>query len=134
MIPESLIPAHFHISSAEQKTGAAENNADLTQGKITLENFEADILAAPIRNGQSRNMLLEERDRHIKERLFRALKIDAFARVLNDLQMEGEIDGQELSQIIAEYTDKVNEAGNEIWLNSITREKSASLFYDFSAE
>jgi hypothetical protein len=134
MIPESLIPARFHISNAEHNTGEAENNADLTQGKITLENFESDILAAPVRNGQSRNMLLEEHDRHIKDRLFRVVKIEAFARVLNDLQMEGEIDIQELSQIIAEHTDKINEAGNEIWLNLITREKTASLFYDFQAE
>jgi hypothetical protein len=134
MIPESLIPARFHISNADHNTGEAENNADLTQGKITLENFESDILAAPVRNGQSRNMLLEEHDRHIKDRLFRVVKIEAFARVLNDLQMEGEIDIQELSQIIAEHTDKINEAGNEIWLNLITREKTASLFYDFQAE
>jgi hypothetical protein len=134
MIPETLIPARFHISSAEPNPGEAENNADLTQGKITLENFEADILAAPVRNGQSRNMLLEERDRHIKDRLFRVLKIEAFARVLNDLQLEGEIDSQELSQIISEYTDKINEDGNEIWLNLITREKTAALFYDFQAD
>ncbi|HEX4501544.1 MAG TPA: hypothetical protein VH187_10395 [Scandinavium sp.] len=134
MIPESLIPAHFHISNAEHNTGAAENNADFTQGKITLENFESDILTAPARNGQSRNMLLEEHDRHIKDRLFRVVKIEAFARVLNDLQTEGEIDIQELSQIIAEHTDKINDAGNEIWLNLITREKTASLFYDFQAE
>lgn len=134
MIPESLIPARFHISSGEQPAGEAENNADLTQDKITLETFAADIFAAGSRNGQSCNMLLEERDRHIKDRLFRVVKIEAFARVLNDLQMEGEIDNQELSQIIAEYTDKINEAGNEIWLNSITREKTAPLFYDFQAE
>jgi hypothetical protein len=134
MIPESLIPTRFHISNTEHNTGAAENNADLTQGKITLESFASDILAAPVRNGQSRNMLLEEHDRHIKDRLFRVVKIEAFARVLNDLQMEGEIDIQELSQIIAEHTDKINEAGNETWLNLITCEKTVSLFYDFQAE
>jgi hypothetical protein len=134
MIPESLIPAHFHISNAEHNIGSAENNADLMQGKITLENFESEILTTPARNGQSRNMLLEEHDRHIKDRLFRVVKIEAFARVLNDLQTEGEIDIQELSQIIAEHTDKINDAGNEIWLNLITREKTASLFYDFQAE
>ncbi|MCS2169526.1 hypothetical protein MUU46_04195 [Scandinavium sp. TWS1a] len=128
MIPESLIPAHFHISST------AENNTDLTQGKITLENIAADILAAPVRHGQSRNMLLEERDRHIKDRLFRVVKIEAFARILNDLQLEGEIDSQELSKIIAEHTDKINQAGNEIWINLITREKAAPLFYDFQDE
>ncbi|WP_330984901.1 MULTISPECIES: hypothetical protein [Enterobacterales] len=134
MIPESLIPARFHIANTEPTTGEAENDADLAQGKISLENYEADILAVPGRNGQSRNMLLEERDRHIKDRLFRVAKIEAYARVLNDLQVEAEIDSQELSQIIAEQTEKINEAGNKIWLNLITREKTTSLFYDFQAE
>ncbi|MBB1202725.1 hypothetical protein EGM70_20815 [Enterobacteriaceae bacterium 89] len=134
MIPETLIPARFHISGTEPDSPAAENDANLAQGKITLENYEQEILAATANHGRSRNMLLEERDRHIKDRLFRVAKIEAFARVLNDLQMEGEIDIQELSQIIAEQTDKINEAGNEIWLNLITREKAASLFYDFQAD
>jgi len=134
MIPESLIPARFHISGTEQNTVTAESHANLTQGKISLEHFQADILASVGHSGQSRNMLLEERDRHITDRLFRVIKIEAFARVLNDLQMESEIDTQELSQIISECTNKINEDGNEIWLNLITREKTTSLFYDFQAE
>lgn len=134
MIPETLIPARFHISSAEQDDVPAENNENLAQGKITLENYESEILAVAAANGKSRNMLLEERDRHLKDRLFRVVKIEAFARVLNDLQMEGDIDIQELSQIITEQTDKINNAGEEIWLNLITREKTAALFYDFQAE
>lgn len=134
MIPESLIPARFHISGTEQNSVTAESHANLTQGKISLEHFQADILASADHSGQSRNMLLEERDRHITDRLFRVVKIEAFARVLNDLQMEGEIDAQELSQIISECTNKINEDGNEIWLNLITREKNTSLFYDFQAE
>lgn len=134
MIPETLIPARFHISSAEQDDVTAENNENLAQGKITLENYESEILAVAAANGKSRNMLLEERDRHLKDRLFRVVKIEAFARVLNDLQMEGDIDIQELSQIITEQTDKINNAGEEIWLNLITREKTAALFYDFQAE
>jgi len=134
MIPESLIPARFHISNTEQNNQTAESDTNLAQGKRTLANFSADILATPGGNGQSRNMLLEERDRHITDRLFRVLKIEAFARVLNDLQIEGEIDAQELSQIISECSDKINEEGNEIWLNLITREKTTPLFYDFQAE
>lgn len=134
MIPETLIPACFHISAAEQDTGKAENNASLPQGKTTLEDYESEILTAISHNGQSRNMLLEERDRHLKDRLFRVVKIETFARVLNDLQIEGEIDAQTLSQIIAEKTEKINEAGNEIWLNLITREKTSALFYEFQAE
>ncbi|MBV8041755.1 hypothetical protein [Pluralibacter sp.] len=134
MIPETLVPACFHISAAEQNAGKAENNANSSQSKTTLEDYEPEILAAISHNGQSRNMLLEERDRHLKDQLFRVVKIETFARVLNDLQIEGEIDAQTLSQIIEEKTDKINEAGNEIWLNLITREKTSALFYDFQAE
>lgn len=74
-------------------------------------------------------MLLEEHDRHIKDRLFRAIKIEAFVHLLNDLQAEGEIDAQKLSQIMAEKTKEINEAGNEIWLNLITREKTTLFLY-----
>ena len=34
-------------------------------------------------------MVLEEHDRHLKERLFRAIKIEALVHLLNDLQAEG---------------------------------------------
>jgi BRCT domain type II-containing protein len=68
-------------------------------------------------------MLLEEHDRHIKDRLFRAIKIEAFVHLLNDLQAEGEIDAQKLSQILAEKTKEINEAGNEIWLSNYARKK-----------
>ena len=134
MIPETLIPARFHISSVEPAAMPEENNEDLAQSKITLADYEPEILAVAAANGKSRNLLLEERDRHIKDRLFRVVKIEAFARVLNDQQMEGDIDIQELTQIINEQTDKINTAGNEIWLNLITRETTAPLFYDFQAE
>ena len=79
-------------------------------------------------------MLLEERDRHIKDRLFRVVKIETFTRLLNDLQAEGDIDAQTLSEIIAEKTEQINEAGNDIWLNLITREKDGPLFYKLEEE
>ncbi|MGK9176003.1 hypothetical protein KXR87_22755 [Yokenella regensburgei] len=134
MLPENLVPARFHISAAESDSGEAEKNSNLTQGKTTLSDYASDILASVTRTGQSRNMLLEERDRHIKDRLFRVVKIDTFARLLNDLQAEGEIDAQTLSQIIADKTKEINDAGNEIWLNLITREKDMPLFYKLGDE
>ena len=73
-------------------------------------------------------MVLEEHDRHLKERLFRAIKIEALVHLLNDLQAEGEIDAQTLSQIMVEKTQQINEAGNEIWLNLITREKQSHFY------
>jgi hypothetical protein len=134
MLPENLVPARFHVSVTEAEPGEAEKDTNLTQGKRTLSDYASDILANANRTGQSRNMLLEERDRHIKDRLYRVVKIEAFARLLNDLQAEGDIDAQALSQIIADKTKQINDAGNEIWLNLITREKDAPLFYKLEEE
>lgn len=134
MLPDNLVPARFHISAKENESGEAENERNLTQGKRTLSDFESDILTNVSRSRQSRNMLLEERDRHIKDRLYRVVKIETFTRLLNDLQAEGEIDAQTLSQILTEKTEQINEAGNEIWLNLITREKDAPLFYRLEDE
>lgn len=134
MIPETLIPARFHTSVAGEESEETENSASLTQGKRTLFELENDILTSIGRNGFSRNMLLEERDRHIKDRLFRVVKIEAFCHVLNELQANGDFSAQELSQILADKTLEINESGNEIWLNLITREKIAPMFYDLEDE
>ncbi len=134
MLPENLVPARFHISTAETSPGEEGTETNLAQGKRTLADHANDILANAARAGQSRNMLLEERDRHIKERLLRVVKIETFARLLNDLQEEGEIEAQTLSQIIAEKTQQINENGNEIWLNLITRENEGPLFYKLGDE
>ena len=134
MLPEHLVPPRFHLSPAGQAEGTAENDENLTQGKTTLSDYEADILISATPTGQSKNILLEERDRHFKERLERVAKIETFARVINALQAEGDIDAQTLSKIIAEMTAHINENGNEIWLNLITREKDSPLFYSLDDE
>ena len=134
MLPDSLVPAKYHIAPVEQQPTKEEIEANFTQGKRKLSDFESDILIGVSRTGKSRNMVLEEHDRHIKDRLFRAVKIEALAHLLNDLQAEGEIDAQQLSQIMAEKTKEINEMGNEIWLNLITREKNAPIFYDFGED
>ncbi|CBG90262.1 hypothetical protein [Citrobacter rodentium] len=134
MLPEHLVPAHFHLLSSGSTNKTAENPDNLTQGKKTLSDYEADILISATHTGQAKNMLLEEHDRHFKERLYRVAKIETFARLINSLQAEGDIDAQALSKIIAEATTHINENGNEIWLNLITRETSAPLFYSLEAE
>ncbi|WLI75781.1 hypothetical protein Q5705_14435 [Kosakonia sp. H02] len=134
MLPDNLVPARFHLSAAETRPGNEAKEPNLTQGKRTLSDHANNILANASNTGQSRNMLLEERDRHIKDRLFRVVKIESFARLLNDLQAEGEIDAQTLSKIIADKTQHINEAGNEIWLNLVTGEKDAPMFYKLGDE
>ncbi len=134
MLPDNLVPAKFHISTVEPKPPEAESNENFTKGKRTLADYAPDILIGVTRTGNSRNMLLEEHDRHIKDRLFRVIKIEVFARLLNGLQAEGEIDAQALSQILTEKTDEINEAGNDIWLNLITCEKNTPIFYKLEDE
>lgn len=129
MLPENLVPARFHVSTMKTDMGEAENDVNLAQGKRTLADYESDVLTSVSRTRQSRNMLLEERDRHIKDRLYRVVKIESFSRLLNDLQAVGEIDPRLLSQIIAKKTTEINDAGNGIWLNLITHEKDTPMFY-----
>ena len=129
MLPENLVPARFHVSTVKTDTGEAEKDVNLAQGKRTLADYESDILTNVSPARQSRNMLLEERDRHIKDRLYRVAKIESFSRLLNDLQATGDVDPQLLSQIIAKKTIEINDVGNEIWLNLITHEKDTPMFY-----
>jgi hypothetical protein len=129
MLPEHLVPAHYHLSQTSTNTIPTENSENLTQGKRTLSDYEADILISATATGQARNMLFEECDRHLKERLFCAAKIESFTRLLNSLQSEGDINAQELSKILTEKTAIINEQGNKIWLNLITRETSDPIFY-----
>lgn len=78
--------------------------------------------------------MLEEHDRHFKERLNRVAKIETFAKVINALQAEGDIDAQTLSKIMRETTTHINENGNEIWLNLITQERDSPIFYSLDDE
>ncbi len=99
MLPDNLVPAKYHITPVEQPSTEADKEANFTQGKRKLSDYEADILIGVTRTGKSRNMVLEEHDRHLKERLFRAIKIEALVHLLNDLQAEGEIDAQTLRKV-----------------------------------
>ena len=85
MLPDNLVPAKFHISTVEPKPPEAESNENFTKGKRTLADYAPDILIGVTRTGNSRNMLLEEHDRHIKDRLFRVIKIEVFARLFRQI-------------------------------------------------
>ncbi|UYU33771.1 hypothetical protein [Siccibacter colletis] len=130
MLPDHLVPARFHISEPEaQRKTTEENNSDLTEEQTTLADYESEIMCGKSWAGQTRNVILEERDRHIKERINSVVKIETFANVLNGLLLEQEIKPEELAALLAEKTAQINDAGNEIWLNLITREKNTPFFY-----
>ncbi|HAU3086630.1 TPA: hypothetical protein JDC27_001648 [Salmonella enterica subsp. salamae] len=123
MLPEHLVSSHFHLSSPPSE--AIENSKNLPQGKTKLSDYEPDILISANSAGQPKNVLF----RHIKERLYCVAKIETFARLINALQAEGDIDAQTLSKILEDKTAMINEKGNAIWLNLITRETNTPLFY-----
>lgn len=129
MLPEHLVPSRFHLSPSPTEPGTAEKSENLAQGKKSLSDYESDILISATATGQARNMLLEERDRHLKDRLYRVAKIETFARLINALQAEGDIDAQTVRKILAETTTRINDDGNKIWLNLITGEKNTPIFY-----
>ncbi len=129
MIAETLIPARFCIPAIEAEPQDMKVSTQAEPEKATLADWQDEIL---ISGGQSRNPLLEERDRHIKDRLYRVAKIEAFALMLNNLVVQGEISSLELSQIIELKTQEINDNGNEIWLNLMTQEKVTPLFYNLT--
>lgn len=129
MIAETLIPARFCISAIDAESQDIKDKQHPEPEKASLSRWQNEIL---ISGGQSRNPLLEERDRHIKDRLYRVAKIEAFALMLNNLVVQGEISPLELSQIIELKTQEINEDGNKIWLNLMTQEKVTPLFYNLT--
>lgn len=129
MIAETLIPARFCISAVDAESSDVKPLQLVEPEKASLADWQDEIL---ISGDQSRNPLLEERDRHIKDRLYRVAKIEAFALMLNNLVVQGEISALELSQIIELKTQDINEDGNKIWLNLMTQERAAPLFYNLT--
>lgn len=129
MIAETLIPARFCISAVDTENTDVKPLQLVEPEKASLADWQDEIL---ISGGQSRNPLLEERDRHIKDRLYRVAKIEAFALMLNNLVVQGEISALELSQIIELKTQDINEDGNKIWLNLMTQERTNPLFYNLT--
>ncbi|MEZ2583448.1 hypothetical protein [Kluyvera intermedia] len=129
MIAETLIPARFCISAIDAENPDMKATQEPLPAKATLADWQDEILLG---GGQSRNPLLEEHDRHIKDRLYRVAKIEAFALMLNNLVLQGEISALELSQIIELKTQEINEDGNKIWLNLMTQERATPLFYNLT--
>lgn len=149
MLPDYLVsPRYRNVDESENQQGAARqgdlqteqlpdnaqqavDTVSALQKNQSVQDYEAQILAGYSWAGQSSNSLLEEQDRHIKERIFCAAKIETYVSVLEDLCRCDMIDAQELRQLIDEMQAQVASKGNDIWLNLLTREKAAPLFYHF---
>lgn len=129
MLPDYLVAARYVISTTTNPPQPDSADENFTQGIPDIREHEKDILSRTSLAGQRSHALLEERDRHIKERLFCVAKIDSFAQVLNNLLEQQKISPEEISLLIHEQTTLINDQGKKIWLNLITRESTEPVFY-----
>lgn len=134
MLPDNLVPGRYHYIVQDPPAEPSDNTTNLTLVTEKLQELEAEILSSTPKAGRTglpKNALLEEHDRYIKERLFRVVKIETYARVLKELVAENEITQEALSALITQKTAEINEQGEKIWLNFITGENKGPLFYRF---
>ncbi|WP_312584418.1 hypothetical protein [Atlantibacter sp.] len=129
MLPDFLVAARYVISPTTNPPAPDSTDDNFTQELPDIREHEKDILSRTTLAGQRSHALLEERDRHIKERLFCVAKIDTYAQVLNNLLEHQKISPEEISQLIQEQTALINAQGKKIWLNLITRESTEPVFY-----
>lgn len=131
MLPDNLVSTQFHITDADEHHKNKQNDRDTAKDQMSFADIEKAILFGGDDAKCSRNMLFEEHDHHIKERIIYVIKIETFASVLNSLIMEKEITTETVSELLNEKTRDVNQEGQAIWLNLMTREKKTPFFYQF---
>ncbi|WP_226812133.1 hypothetical protein [Buttiauxella massiliensis] len=118
----------FPVSQADI-AGSEEHSALTLNPQDNLLVLEKTILSAPHYAGQAKNTLLEENDRHLKDRLFYAVKIEAIVTVLNELIEQEKINSTDLQMLIEDKKLQISHHSQQIWVNQLTQEKSWPLFY-----
>lgn len=129
MLPNNLVPAILPIPPREEDA--------LTEGEITLSTdinddfslLEKTILNANDYAGQATNSLLEENNRHLKDQLFCAVKIEAITTVLNELIEQEKVCPADLQMLIEDKELQISQHSQQIWINQLTQEKTWPLFY-----
>lgn len=139
MLPDYLVSVRYWAATCEKSLQATLQTQRLVHddeeyptetGKtMSLQDYEAHILSTLSWAGQSCNTLLEEQDRHVRQRLFCAARLETFVAVLNTLMQQGLVSAEELRALTEEKNELVAENGEKIWLNLITKEKKSPLFY-----
>ena len=128
MLPNTLVPVTFPVSQADI-AGSEEHSALTLNPQDNILVLEKMILSAPHYAGQAKNTLLEENDRHLKDRLFYAVKIEAIVKVLNELIEQEKINSADLQMLIEDKKLQISHHSQQIWVNQLTQEKSWPLFY-----
>lgn len=85
MLPEHFLPRRYPVVAPSTPPAEAENSTtpEVVQDKILT--LEKNILSGSHYAGQAKNRLLEETDRHIKERLLCAVRIEALHALMGEL-------------------------------------------------
>ena len=130
MLPNNLVPVMLPVLQVEI-TPSAEDSALTVNPRDNLLELEKTILSANHYAGQAKNTLLEENDRHLKERLFCAVKIEAMVTVLNELIEQEKISSADLQMLLEDKKLQISQHSQQIWVNQLTQEKSWPIFYSF---
>ncbi|EJF31380.1 MULTISPECIES: hypothetical protein [Enterobacteriaceae] len=129
MLPEHFLPRRYPVVAPSTLPAEAENSttSEVVQDKILT--LEKNILSGSHYAGQAKNRLLEETDRHIKERLLCAVRIEALHALIGELVEKELISAADLQMLIEDKTAWVGSKEQEIWVNQMTQEKPWPLCY-----
>jgi len=128
MLPKNMVPGMLPAMQVAF-IPLAEDSALTLNPQDNILSLEKTVLSANHYAGQAKNTLLEESDRHLKDRLFCALKIEALVTVLNELIEQEKISPADLQMLIEDKELQISHHSQQIWVNQLTQEKSWPMFY-----
>ncbi|RKQ39184.1 hypothetical protein [Enterobacter sp. R1(2018)] len=131
MLPNSFMPWRFQSFSVKDDSDSAKNSEVNAHAQQTFSALEKTILSGNYYAGVAKNTLLEETDRHIKERLLCAIKIETLVAVINELCEQEKLNPADLQMLVEDKTSDIRLKEEQIWLNQLTQEKNWPLFYSF---
>lgn len=131
MLPNSFMPWRFQLFTVQAGSDSARNSELNGQVQEKLSALEKTILSGKHYAGVAKNALLEETDKHIKERLLCAAKIATLAAVINEVCEQEKLSPADLHMLIEDKTSAIRLKEEQIWINQLTQEKNWPLFYSF---
>ena len=128
MLPNNLVPVPLPALQVAMAP-SADDSALALNPQDNLLDLEKMVLSTNHYAGQAKNTLLEENDRHLKDRLFCAVKIEAIVTVLNELIEQEKISSADLQMLIEDKKLQISQDLQKVWVNQLTQEKSWPMFY-----
>lgn len=131
MLPNSFAPWRYQVFTVKDYNNSANNSESNSHVQEKLSALEKKILSGKHYAGLAKNALLEETDKHIKERLLCAAKIEAMVAVIHELCEQEKLNPADLQMLVEDKTSDIRLKEDQIWLNQLTQEKNWPLFYSF---